>query len=84
MSRPLIFAVSVQDVPAVCSWLKDNGYFPETRCRKNFMLVSVDIGGEPGRAGRAFDIGYMLKDIEMSRPEGLRFAGSRGFSKKNI
>ena len=82
-NEKLIFAIFARDVAAFSLWLKDNGYHFTQREKTGCVLICVDIGHDPGKAGRAFDVGYQLHKIESESVYDLRFKGGRGFSKRD-
>lgn len=60
----LIFSVLARDRVAMLAWLEDNGYAYRCVDKGHFFLFHVHIGVDPGKAGRAYDIGRALALIE--------------------
>ena len=72
----LIFSVLTRDKIPMLVWLEDNGYVCHCVDKGNFFLLNVDIGFDPGKAGRAYDIGRALALIESF--------GDRDAKKRNL
>ena len=69
----LVFSVLPKQKIFLMEWLENNGY--DFRCipKENYFLFDVNIGMDPGKAGRAYDIGRELALMEN------RSAGQRKF-----
>jgi hypothetical protein len=63
-SNELRFAIYDRDLLEVTEWL-DQEYFSYVIERRFLRLcIVVDVRGDPGKAGRAYDIGYKVSEIE--------------------
>lgn len=63
-NNELRFAIYDRDLIEITEWL-DKEYFAYTVQRKRMQLfIVVDVRADPGKAGRAYDIGYKISEIE--------------------
>jgi hypothetical protein len=63
-NNELVFAAYERDLLKISDWL-DSEHFAYCTYRRGLRLFFVvDVRGDPGKAGRAYDIGYKISEIE--------------------
>ena len=81
-NEKLKFAVWPAQRGQMQDFLLAHGYAYTVQFRAADIIFLVSIGPDPGKAGRAFDIGYFLSQMESKSIDPLPFAGGRGYAKK--
>jgi len=79
-NNSLVFSVLPRQKMFLMEWLENNGYGFHCIPKENYFLFDVNIGADPGKAGRAYDIGRELALMEVKEKGQRKLKVSRELS----